>query len=305
LLFTLYINDVTHTVSTAKIILYADDTAIYIRHADSDFIQTGLTREFARVADWLEMNKLTLNVKKTKCMFFGTPSMLANAGSLSLSHDNIEIEQVPNFKYLGLILDNKLSFKEHLCDVSKKIASKISILGRVRKYLPIKHRLMLFNSLILPHFDYASIVWSNTNSKYTDPLVSLSKRAARVIWGAKNSEEAFRELRWEGMTVRWTCQRAVMMYRVSRGLVPPYFANRFTSLIERNPARPVTRGQTQGNFSPCLSGNEWGRRRMASHGVFIWNDLPAATKGCDTLLSFKCNLKKLSREKHKFYTLKS
>ena len=186
-----------------------------------------------------------------------------------------------------------------------KISSRIAVLGKVRKYLPVKHRVMLFNSLILPHFDYASIVWSNTSSKFTNPLVLLQRRAARVIWGTSSSEVALRESRWIPMNVRWICQRAVMVFRVARGLVPPYMNTYFIQHNSTNSNHRVTRGQTSGNFVPCKSYNEWGRRRLASHGVFIWNNLPCAAKSALKLNEFKCRINRLARDNYSFYKLKT
>ena len=220
LLFCLYIDDITCSVVHSKIVLYADDTAIYFRHVDSKEISRVLAEDFSRVSDWLKMNKLTLNAKKTKSVLFGTPTMLSRAGNLSFSHGGEEIDQVSSFKYLGITLDENLNFSEHLVETAKKISSRIGVLGRVRKFLPIKYRVMLYNALILPFFDYASTAWSNTLAKHTDPLVSLHGRAARLIVGVSHTEEAIGALKWISLTDRWLCHRAVMMFKVAGGLVP-------------------------------------------------------------------------------------
>jgi hypothetical protein len=80
---------------------------------------------------------------------------------------------------------------------------------------------MVHNAIImLPYFDYCSAVWSNACKRYTDPLSSLHRRAARIIVGTNHTDEALSDLKWISMADRWLCQRAVMMYKVTKDLVP-------------------------------------------------------------------------------------
>ena len=143
-------------------ILYADDTAIFSRGTDVNSIQENLSKDFDLVSEWLVMNKLTLNVSKTKSVLFGTRCMLAKSSRLALQHDTEVVEQVDDFKYLGITLDKELNFESHLSALGKKISSRLGVLGKIRNYLPLKYRIMLYNALVLPHFDYASTIWSNT-----------------------------------------------------------------------------------------------------------------------------------------------
>ena len=305
LLFSLSVNDVTHAVRVAKIVLYADDTAIYFKHASVEKIKLTLSEDFKRVSEWLELNKLTLNAKKTKCMLFGTPNMLSTTAPLALSHGTDKIEQVASFKYLGVTLDSKLNFEDFIDEIARKVASRIAVLGRVRRYLPVRHRVMLFNTLVLPHFDYASIVWSNTHAKHLNRLIGLQRRASRVIMGLNSSDEAMDKLKWTPVDVRWSYQRAVTMFKVAHGLAPSYLSDKFKSPSESRRHGPVTRGQTTKNFEPSASVTNWGRRRLASHGVFIWNNLPGPLKLCAKLHEFKTQLKFLIRQKFNFYEFKS
>lgn len=308
LLFSLYINDVTYVTKKCKIVLYADDTVIYFSAADCKSVESALNLDFAAVAEWMDANKLTLNVSKTKSVLFGTPCMLKKSCKLNIKFNSQDIEQVHEFKYLGITLDSELTFESHINILCKKIASKIGVLGKVRKFLSRNHLLMIYNSIVQPHFDYASTVWSNTCAKYTDPLLSLQGRAGRVILGVPKltpTEEVVRDLSWTPMKTRWNCQRAVMMFKVARGLVPRYLSDRFTSLAATNSGEGrVTRGQTQGGFRPVSSGTEWGRRRFASHGPFLWNQLPADVKATQSMTVFKSSIKKLpSRSNFTFYKL--
>ena len=166
-------------------------------------------------------------------MLFGTPTMLKRANPLKLYHGSSLLEQVKSFKYLGVTFDSKMNFDAHIKNTMSKISSRIGILGRIRNYLPLKYRIMVFNSIIQPHFDYLSTIWSNTYAKYIDPLVALQARAGRVILGVSKytpSDVILRDLKWTPMETRWQSQRAVMMFRVARGQVPGYLSAGFTPL---------------------------------------------------------------------------
>ena len=176
----------TFVCRRSRIVLYADDTVLYISDRDLGSIQSALSDDLNYVSDWLSANRLTLNVNKTKSMLFGTPHMLEESKSIDINFGSEHIEQVESFKYLGVTLDSKLSFDVHLNNSAKRVAYKVGVSGRVRNYLSPRHLEMVYNAIVLPHFDYASTVWSGTCAKYTNPLVSLQVRAGRVILGAKN-----------------------------------------------------------------------------------------------------------------------
>ena len=167
---------------------------------------------------------------------------------------------------------------------------------------------MVYNAMVLPHFDYASTVCSNTCPTYTKTLVQLQARAGRIILKAlklTHSEQVLRDLRWISVTERWHCHRAVMMFRVARGLVPRYLSDGF-DLLSRSYGEggPNTRGRVSGNFK-VLEGttNDWSRRRLVTHGVFLWNDLPCDIKMATTLTRFKSSVRNLAKRSFKFYKL--
>ena len=112
LLFTMYINDLPSHVNknTFKICLYADDTAIFVRGQNVNEINRILNDELAKVSDWLNNNKLTLNVKKTKVMLFGSKIKLSRINDiLDVKIKNSCVEQVNSFKYHGVYLDPSIT----------------------------------------------------------------------------------------------------------------------------------------------------------------------------------------------------
>ena len=101
------------------------DTVIYTTGSESDCIMTEIQKALQRILQWMKNSKLVLNLTKTKCMLFGTNlQKLANA-----------IERVRNFCYLGVTLDEHLSWKEYISKVFTKVKKCLGLLGRIRSCL--------------------------------------------------------------------------------------------------------------------------------------------------------------------------
>ena len=143
----------------------------------------------AIVKTWLDENKLTLNVKKTKSMFLiGNKKLLNEAEHLDVRLDMYSIEQVGEFMYLGVWLDSSLKFTCHISKMSSKISSAIGVISRVSRYLPVVQGKMLYNAMVLPYFNYCSITWATADQKHLDVLERLQKRAGRMVLGGSQVE---------------------------------------------------------------------------------------------------------------------
>ena len=114
------------------------------------------------------MNKLALYVGKTKSVLFGTSTMLVRSPGLSFQDDSDVVEQVDDFKYFGITLETGLTFETHVRAMARRISTRPDVHGIVRKNSLLKRLIVLYNSLILPHFHYASTIWSNTYENYTN-----------------------------------------------------------------------------------------------------------------------------------------
>lgn len=120
ILTLIMLNDMKRSLKVGQSILFADDTTIYLSGANAEFLFIRMQRELDLVQGWLLDNGLSLNVDKTKCMLFhpkGTTHM--NRRVLTLNEK--PIEQVDNFKLLGLTLDPHLSFEPDVIDISHKL----------------------------------------------------------------------------------------------------------------------------------------------------------------------------------------
>ena len=203
LLFIAFINDLPLYVSSAQIDLYADDTTLTsAANFDSvGVLQSSLTTAISEVDQWATANKLPLNEGKTKVL-----TITGKRLSTRINHDlaivvnGKQLENVRCVKLLGLGIEHELTFIPHVEKLSKKLSQRIGILKRIKYCLPLKHRLIFYNTMIRPVIDYVSVVWTSCDKHCLNRVLKLQKRAARIILDAKScqasSVKLFNKLNW-------------------------------------------------------------------------------------------------------------
>ena len=140
-----------------------------------------LETAFRNVSKWYCKNKLLVNLKKAKLMFFGPSGMLNAMQNVQIMMEDTVIDKIEVFKYLELTLDTQLTFKEHVDYIKRETFSKIHLLGKPSYILDRQTLLQLYKTLILPLFDYGDIVYHGICSREADTLHKLQNAACRSI----------------------------------------------------------------------------------------------------------------------------
>ena len=112
--------------------------------------------------------------------------------------NNIPVSQVTATKSLGVIIDAKLDCNNHIEKLTKKIASGIGALKRIRHLIPASSLHLIYEALVKPHFDYCDIVWGNCRKTLRDKLQKLQNRAARVLTFSNYDTDATEPLEFLG-----------------------------------------------------------------------------------------------------------
>merc|ERR1712179_865067 len=104
---------------------FADDSTITYSTDNLDLTEKTIKDEFEKVLEWLAANKLIINLSKTQLMVF---TNIPRTHTVSITVNNQTIEEVAETKFLGVILDNKLSWDAHIKQISQKMSKSVSIL---------------------------------------------------------------------------------------------------------------------------------------------------------------------------------
>ena len=190
LLFLIYINDMVSVSDLLFYVLFADDSNVFLSGKNIDQVITDINGALVGLVEWLNTNKLTLNVKKTHFMVFNTPRSNIPINNHVIINGQT-IDRVESTRFLGVLLDSKLTFKHHISHIRSKVAKGIYILGRARKFFDEITLKDLYYAFIHPYFHYCNEVWGSTYSTYLDPLIKLQKHALRIIAGVSRNHHTF------------------------------------------------------------------------------------------------------------------
>ena len=136
LLFICYINDVQLHCRTSKCYRYADDTAIIMSDPDPDVVKLNLQEDLNRLQTWFQVNKLSINCKKTNTILFCSQRSRHKNYDLNLELHGMRLNQTNEIKYLGLILDRHLTFEQHVAAICNKVNIRTKLLWRVQNFIP-------------------------------------------------------------------------------------------------------------------------------------------------------------------------
>ena len=131
LLFLIYINDLPLSSSRLDFYLFADDANIYYEAKSLHHLQNVVNKELKKVKIWLNVNKLSLNIDKTNFIIFKSPQHSAPE-TVSIKIGNLPIKRTCYVKVLRILLDENLSWKYHLTELSKKLARTCGMFFKVR-----------------------------------------------------------------------------------------------------------------------------------------------------------------------------
>ena len=182
LLFILYMNDICNTSKLLSFILFADDTTEFLSDKDFNVLYDTMNNELYEVCNWFKCNKLSLNASKTNLMLLETACKTKNANvSGSIYLDGCQLTRITNTKFLGMTIDENLTWKPHIENVCKLCSRNLGVLNNVKCFLPKNSLYHLYCSFILPYLSYGILLWGNASTQYMTKVFKLQKRALRII----------------------------------------------------------------------------------------------------------------------------
>ena len=138
LLFLIYINDLSSVSSFFHFVLFADDTNMIASHNDLGKLMTEVNTELDKVVDWFNANELIINHDKTSVIYFHTKNNPYNIKDIKITMNGVNLAVCSSVKFLGVILDDTISFQEHRLYIANKISKNVGILSKLRVMLPEK-----------------------------------------------------------------------------------------------------------------------------------------------------------------------
>ena len=289
LLFLIYINDLATVSKLFLVLLFADDTSLFAKSKDLHTLVNNINVELKIIFEWLNSNMLSLNVDKSNFMVFKPKGKFAD--NICIYINNTKINEVSSSKFLGVIIDNKLNWSQHINYIKNKIAKSVGIIVKARKVFDQPTLLSLYNSLIYPYISYCIHVWGNAPNCYISGLIVLQKKAVRIVSGVPprtHTKPLFEDMNILTISQIFNYSLGMFMYKVVNHMMPPLFNHLFisTSNVHEHHTR-----QSDRLYVP-LCPTTRSQRGIRYQGTSIWNLLSRKFDVSCKISTFKKYLKK-------------
>ena len=204
LFYIIYANDMPKCIRS-NISLYADDTVIYHSSRDGTHLMLKLQEDMDRLQQWSYKNKLTINTNKTKMMVFGRKGCREKLNEVKIRYGNTRIEEVTQYNYLGINLDQTLKYDNHAKAIIQRASDKIRYLKRIRKFITSAAALNIYKNMILPIFEYGDILLVSASATLRKRMQILQNKALKCALGldpTTGSDEVHRLAKLEKLSDR-------------------------------------------------------------------------------------------------------
>ena len=280
LLFTLYIRSLPGSVSV-PCILFADDILLFCSGFHACEIARCLSDSTASLHAWLTQRGLQMNVNKTQAMFIlPRGSNRSTTIDINITCGSRLLEIVSYYKYLGVILDENLTWEHHLLHITKKVSQKIGALARASQQLTINAKRTFYLSVLASDIEYGSnAFYSSLSTAFKEKLVQLSKRGVRAIFKAPPwtpSAPLYEQLNITTPLKRFEYKLIYFTYRCTHSLASTLLVNQYI-ILSQSKARTssITRGQSSVKLALCKVKTRSGSVSPLFTSSLLWNSLPS------------------------------
>ena len=210
--------------------LFSDDTCLIFEASNPIYLQNLINSELNKVDTWCCSNKLTVNPSKSNINFI-SPKLLQNSNdNYNITFANSFIATLPNSKYLGVIIHNKLSFYERIKLLESIISCSVGILTKLKSFILQQTLLQLYYSLVHSHLTYGITIWDSTHTMYLQKHQNLQNRALKVVCNVpflSSAKPFYKKLNIITIHDTFKPKIATFVYNCNKTLNPTPFLNYF------------------------------------------------------------------------------
>lgn len=287
LLFLMFVNDLPQHFKSARVYMYADDTSFIVSAKELTELRDEVNGILQLFDNWCYKNRLIINYDKTVCINFKTKQKNINF-NFNLSFNNYPLTLQTETKFLGILLDENISWSKHIDQLCSKLVQSCFAISNLKNNLDKKSLLSVYYALVYSKLSYNIIVWGQ--SVDTNRIFILQKRILRIIFDKGNRESCRTIFRKENiLTLTSIYLLKLLIYiHINRNKLPMskhQYATRKNGDIYINKCN-----LTLYRKSPLYAGS------------YLYNKLPPNIKNFNNINKFKAELKRFLIS-NCFYTL--
>ena len=287
LLFSIFVNDFLKLDVNGEKFCYADDCSIVYFGENYKELELKIQSSLVIINQWLTDHKLKLNASKTNYMIIDFSGRTTS--DLSLAINGTSINKVKSTKILGVILDSRISFKEHTQSVVTKMKQRIGLISRIKKFVSSSVLNILYKARVQSTVDYCITVYGYGVNSQIEDIEKQQRRAARMI--AKSNQniiEIYRQLNWKSFTQRRNYFTSIFIYKCLNGLSPEMCLNMFSF----NRRGKNTRSESRSDLVLPLIKTRTIENSIFYNGVKVYNSLPTVLRNNSCFKTFISLLKR-------------
>lgn len=289
LLFKIYINDLKNIHFYGKLFLYADDVCLLYNYRHKRVLQTEIEYDAAILSEFLRLNKLILNPKKTKFIRF-KPYILSNDELMSIHIDGNVINEVESVKYLGINLNHNLIWENHINYVKSKVSSGVGILYKFKQKFNIETKMLLYQSLVHSYLTYLPIIYAGKTTSSLKSLQSAQNKALKIVFNLPlrhSTVDLFKTYATNILPVRGLYKQQLLLhvFKSINGI------GSHTTQFHQNISHTGRSTRQAQNLRVVRCRLELTKQRISFAGPNNYNQLPDSLKNINVLSNFKTHLK--------------
>ena len=273
LLFLIYVNDLASISKHAATILFADDTNAIFEGQTYEEIQKLIHEDLHIISNWFKANKLALNETKTNYLIFHS-CRKKPPDDFRIILNNVQLERLKQTKFLGVLIQENLSWKHHVDYISSKVSRATGLLAKLKHYLPKHVLLTIYNSLCLSHVSYAISVWGSAPQSTLNRLNTLHKKGIRYACNVKynaHTEPLYLDTKILKLTDLHKLNCAKLVFKNTKGKLPQYHSAQIPCKYDPD----LTQTRQKYDIKMKIPNNKCSEINSLNYKLGnVWNDLP-------------------------------
>ena len=291
LFFILFINDLPNCCPLGNFRIFADDTNVFVHGDNIDELINACRNIMISLSSWFLTNKLTLNADKSSFTIFKSPRKSINLPN-SISFLNHKINRVSYIKFLGVTLDENLSFKQHINEVCNKLKNLFHVFYSIRGFLSKENIRTLYYALIYSRIKYGIVVYGQAKASNMKRIQTLQNKLLKVLAGKKyrySTDKLHNEFDLLKVSDITNQEVLTFVYNFFSNGLPGIFNNYFQTFSENHNYN--TRNASL-RIRKIRRNNEFGAKSIKNKGSDLWNNLNNNIKVSLNTKLFRSNYKK-------------
>ena len=277
LLFICYTNDFSsHFDEICKLLSYADDTTFVVSDTSPINLKNKIKKTIQTAQTWFTNNEMRINTDKTEILVFKQTKIKINM-SIPILYNNtkIKLQPKPFVEILGVLIDAELSWDKQINSVKKYSMDKTRNLHRINKFLPKQSRINMYNTIIVPVFDYCDVIYGGCTERNSKRLQIVQNLAVKSITGNKKYDSAtpsFKELNFLNLKQRRKIHESVFIHKALTENSTPNLHQEYSQYIPN----ANTRNFSSGKLTIPTHNYSKFKKSPLYRTITTWNSIPTS-----------------------------